>query len=636
MKTGFPRHLMGFNPDGTPDPNAPARKPEVSPAAQWLGIDGDTAPPVAVAVEAIPVWSEAAEVSAPDVEVVSSMELQAAEPITAPTAVTTTAPVVVKATSAVVLGEPEVQEPSPADSWLSGIVLAPETLAPAEVPEVDATVELDPKSEVHIHHHYESVVDAPKSARTPAPRTSAPKELTHDSTAAAADIEEVEGAGEDVAASHVIVHEHVERIADRPERPARPDPGPEPEKPKEPMFVWRGKPIGGNRNAVNDVVTTDTRPTRVRREIDESNGGEVDAQNWFNDTLQHCLDLGVSDLHIGYEQDEDNGTVLTARIRVDGQMRLLEVVRGMDARTIIGKFKANAELASAGSFVPEESIYKLDVEGETRKARIALFRTANGGDALVLRLPPTGALRALEDLEFAPRNLELFHELLGNSNRMILIAGPMGSGKTTTAHAALMRVATPNRTVWSVEDPVERDLPGLTQLEVDESNGAGFPALLPVLVRSDYDTLFLGEIRDKATAGAGVRQAKAGRQVITTIHANDNVTALLRLIELSEDGPLSVMDAVLGVVSQRLVRKLNPDWDGADESKKYRGRVPVHEVLRVTDELTEAVMRDKPIAEIKRIASDSSESTFKTDAARLVDEGITDWEEIHRVLGQHS
>ena len=122
--------------------------------------------------------------------------------------------------------------------------------------------------------------------------------------------------------------------------------------------------------------------------------------------------------------------------------------------------------------------------------------------------------------------------------------------------------------------------------------------------------------------------------MITTIHANDNVTALLRLIELAEDSPLSCMDAVRGVVSQRLMRRLNPSWDGETAGERYKGRVPVHEVLIMNDELTEAVMRDQPIREIKKIAAAASENTFERDAQRLIDAGITDQKEVDRVLGE--
>ena len=357
----------------------------------------------------------------------------------------------------------------------------------------------------------------------------------------------------------------------------------------------------------------------------------INPQSWFDDAMRFALQAGASDLHLTLDIVNVR---LVARLRIDGIMQEFAVIEGNDARTIMGRFKAAAELSSGGSFVPEESLYSINVDGELRKARVALFRDHNAGDALVLRLPPTGELLSLDELGFGESNLVLFRKLLRAANRMVLIAGPMGSGKTTTAHAALKQVTTTERIVWSVEDPVERDLPGVVQLEVDEANGAGFGTLLPVLVRSDYDTLFLGEIRDKATAAAGVRQSKAGRQVITTIHANDNVTALLRLIELAEDSPLSCMDAVRGVVSQRLMRRLNPSWDGETAGERYKGRVPVHEVLIMNDELTEAVMRDQPIREIKKIAAAASENTFERDAQRLIDAGITDQKEVDRVLGE--
>lgn len=358
---------------------------------------------------------------------------------------------------------------------------------------------------------------------------------------------------------------------------------------------------------------------------------EPNTSVWLEETIQECMQMGASDLLLA---SENGGMILTAAARVDGRMRPVRRVDGIEARVIIGKFKAEAKLATGGRFAPEETIHMVDVKGEKRKARVASFRRADGGDAIVMRLPPMGALRRLEDLSFSPLNLQLFYDLLGAQNRMIIIAGPMGSGKTTTAHGALLHVATPTRTVWTVEDPVERTLPGLIQLEVDEDNGAGFDALLPALVRSDYDTLFLGEIRDQATAAAGVRQAKAGRQVITTIHANNNVTALLRLIDLAVDSPLSVMDSVKGVVSQRLIGKLNPDWDGKTQLDKYKGRVPIHEVLTITDELTEAIMTNMPLSHLRELAENNSMSTFAADVERLVMQGITDEEEARRVIGE--
>ncbi|KQO98905.1 ATPase, T2SS/T4P/T4SS family [Leifsonia sp. Leaf264] len=372
-------------------------------------------------------------------------------------------------------------------------------------------------------------------------------------------------------------------------------------------------------------------PARINRSREVAIETGVNAQTWLGEKVNEALLMDASDIHATVNGARDH---LLLRARIDGTMREFAQLEGADAQKVMGIFKAGAQFASDGSFVPQEAIYGVPVDGEVRKARAVLFRSEDGGDALVMRLPSRGAVKPLEELEFSEKNLNLFYDMLAASNRMVMIAGPMGSGKTTTAHGSLMHVATGDRTVWTLEDPVERRLPGLTQLEVDEKNGAGFKDLLPFLVRSDYDTLFLGEIRDNETAAAAVRQSKAGRQVISTIHANDNVTAALRLIELAQDSPLAVMDAVKGIVSQRLVRRLNPEWDGVDPLDKYRGRVPIHEVLTMNDQLIEAVMENRPLGEIREVADAASASTFEEDSARLVEAGITDEAEIRKVLGQ--
>lgn len=359
----------------------------------------------------------------------------------------------------------------------------------------------------------------------------------------------------------------------------------------------------------------------------------VNPQEWLETTILKALSLNASDLHISVDGETKEN--LIARIRVDGVMMDFDEVHGVSAKIIMGRLKAATNLSSAGSFEPEETIYEIELDGERRKARAVLFRTHDTGEALVMRLPLTGHLKQLEELNFSDKNLNHFYKLLESPSKMIMIAGPMGSGKTTTAHGAMLHVATDERTVWTIEDPVERTLPGAVQLEIDEENGAGFDVLLSKLLRADYNTLFLGEIRDHATAAAGVRQAKAGRQVMSTIHANNNVTALLRLIELAQDSPLSVLDSVRGVVSQRLVRRLNPDWDGEDIRKKYSGRVPIHEVLFVDDNLIEVMMQNKPLTEIKTAAVQAEGSTFAEDCQRLLAAGITDEEEIRRVIGDN-
>lgn len=357
----------------------------------------------------------------------------------------------------------------------------------------------------------------------------------------------------------------------------------------------------------------------------------VDPASWLESTMIDALKMDASDLHIVVDGETKD---LRARIRVDGQMQDFDYVTGVPAKVIMGRMKAATKLSSGGSFAPEETIYSIELDGETRKARAVLFRVEDGGEALVMRLPLTGSLRQLDELDFSDENLQHVLDLLAMPYKLIMIAGPMGSGKTTTAHGALLHVADPTRTVWTIEDPVERRLPNLVQLEIDEENGAGFDVLLSKLLRADYNTLFLGEIRDNATAAAAVRQAKAGRQVMSTIHADDNIKSLMRLIELAGDSPMSVLSAVGGVISQRLVRRLNPEWDGKDMTRKYKGRVPIHEILFVNDSIVEVMMQDRPLSEIKQQVRAAKGSTFYDDAVRLISAGVTDREEVVKVIGE--
>ena len=377
----------------------------------------------------------------------------------------------------------------------------------------------------------------------------------------------------------------------------------------------------------------DPRAERLRlQHVSTAEKRDVDPTIWLEDTMLEALKLDASDLHIVIDGETRD---LYARIRVDGKMRDFDYVQGIPARVIMGRMKAATELSSGGSYAPEETIYTIDLNGEQRKARAVLFRAHDGGEALVMRLPLTGNLKQLDELDFADYNLSLVKDLLAMPYKLIMIAGPMGSGKTTTAHGALLHVSDQSRTVWTIEDPVERRLPNLVQLEVDDENGAGFDVLLSKLLRADYNTLFLGEIRDHDTASAAVRQAKAGRQVMSTIHADDNIKALMRLIELAGDSALSVLSAVGGVISQRLVRRLNPNWDGVDPDTKYKGRVPVHEITFINDSIIEVMMQGKALSEIKTAVAEAKGSTFAMDAERLIAANITDKEEIVSVVGEY-
>lgn len=435
---------------------------------------------------------------------------------------------------------------------------------------------------------------------------------------------------EDAAASDPVTEFTAPSFDEEPPTPA-----------KEPLFVWRGKPIGGG-SAASTITTTSTAPAkkqgRKKQQMNSPEAEEVDLRNWVDTRLLQAFRMNASDVHLTLAYRVTGSTDpddirLSVRARVDGVMSDMDHIDGEKALAAHRMFKTSADMTTLTQYEPEEKKYKLNIDGELRTCRVAGFNTAGGGSKIVIRLPLSGDVPKLEQLGINEKNLGLLKLMIRSGNKMLIIAGPMGSGKTTTVHASLSDINDGSRVILSLEGPVEREIPGIDQLEVDEKNGAGFATFLPALVRSDYDTFFLGEIRDHATAAAGVRQAKAGRQVVTTMHANNNITALLRLIELAEDSPLSVLDAVLGIASQRLVRKLNPLWDHEDPATKYSGRLPIHEVLVVGPEIVEALMQNATLGELQSIALKTSSSTFAEDAKRLIDTGLTDQAEVDRVLG---
>jgi len=339
---------------------------------------------------------------------------------------------------------------------------------------------------------------------------------------------------------------------------------------------------------------------------------EPNLETWVDEILGEALSQDASDVTIRANESLDEVEVL---IRVDGIMRPFRYFKHELGRQIINRVRTKAELKTGVMFAPEESTYPVQTPEGPLKSRLTSFRKADGGPVMVFRLPQTGPLRTLEEMNFLEHNLSNVNKLLDYTSGALIFAGPMGSGKTTAAHAAVQRQNNGKRAIWSIEDPVERVLPGINQLEVNERNDAGFDKLLPAIVRSDYDTLFLGEIRDKATASAGLRQAKAGRQVISTIHANDNITALLRLIELSGESPMSVLDSVRGIISQRLVGRLNPDF-ATEPHRRYKGRVPVHEVLILNKDVIQTFIDGRPLAEVRKAAYESSYSTLHENHRR--------------------
>lgn len=340
----------------------------------------------------------------------------------------------------------------------------------------------------------------------------------------------------------------------------------------------------------------------------------------FEDLVAH----GVSDVHM--TRSVLDGT-FTVEARVDGKKQPVHVYEGVEATTIATKIKTDSKMASGVNRVPEDGSYNLPINDYPYRARTVSLPLFDGGERIVFRLPQIGELRSLDELGFTARNLAETKKLLSIPGGMTLFAGPTGEGKSTTSLSSLKWLRDQEDGVFiTLEDPVERVLPGIAQIEVNEEiEGAGFGDQMKFLVRSDANVLFIGEIRDEATASAAVEIAKSGRRVIATIHATDNVSAFLRLIEMADATPLSVLESVNGIVSQRLVPRL------LEGTQRFSGRYPIHEVTHNSEQLTDALIANVSRASIRAAAAETS-TFFSENVSELVESGITTYEEARKVV----
>lgn len=344
----------------------------------------------------------------------------------------------------------------------------------------------------------------------------------------------------------------------------------------------------------------------------------------FRELFIDLVRQGVSDVHMTRSK---LGNTFTVEARVDGTPQEVHVYEGVLGQTIHTLIKTDSEMSSGVNLVPEDGSYKLPIDGYPYRARAVVLPLFDGGERIVFRLPQIGELRPLDQLGFTPRNMEFTKDLLNLPGGMTLVAGPTGEGKSTTALSSLKYLREKESGVFiSLEDPVERVIPGIAQIEVkEEIQGAGFGDMMKYIVRADPNVLFIGEIRDVKTATAAVEIAKSGIRVLATIHATNNISAMLRLMEMADAPPLSVLESLNGVISQRLVRRLVPGTD------RLSGRYPIHEVTHNTSDLTDTLIRNVSRREIAAVAAHTSTS-FAENVRELIAAGVTTRAEAQKVV----
>ena len=359
----------------------------------------------------------------------------------------------------------------------------------------------------------------------------------------------------------------------------------------------------------------------------------------LNALLTQAAKDGASDIHI--EPYERSSSV---RFRVDGTLR--EVVQPNKAlhAALISRLKIMAELDISEKRLPQDGRISLRIGGRAVDVRVSTLPSAHGERA-VLRILDKGDTSkfTLESLGMSGESLERFKRLLRQPHGIVLVTGPTGSGKTTTLYAGLSTVDAATTNVLTVEDPVEYELPGIGQTQVNAKIDLTFAKALRAILRQDPDVIMIGEIRDFETAQIAVQASLTGHLVLATLHTNDAPSAVTRLTDMGIE-PFLLSSSLLGVLGQRLVRKLCVHCKRQDDQGKwhpvgcpecgmsgYKGRTGVYELMVADDEIRGLIHAQAAESKLFEVAQLSGMKTMREDGDRLVAEGVTSLEEVLRV-----
>lgn len=390
-------------------------------------------------------------------------------------------------------------------------------------------------------------------------------------------------------------------------------------------------------------------------EVDESEESAV--AKLMNQIVTDAIRQGAGDVYI-----EPHENQLRVRYRVDGVCREVFTAPKSMHRQLISRLKINSNMDIAERRVPLDGRFGVVLDGKAVDFRVATLPLVHGELAVLRLLRRDSIMLSLKDLGFGEHNMERLLNALSLPYGAILVTGPTGSGKSTTLYAAINETNDPKTNLITVEDPVEYRLAGLSQVHVNEKAGLSFAAALRSILRQDPDKVMIGEIRDRETGTIAIEAALTGHLVLSTLHTNDAPSAITRLTEMGIE-PFLTASAVTLVVAQRLARRLcteckepytpeevalerigfpfepgnPPKLYRARGCKKcngigYKGRMGVHEVMSMSENLERLTVENASADEIKRQAIAEGMLTLRDDGFAKVLQGLTSIEEILRVV----
>lgn len=403
-------------------------------------------------------------------------------------------------------------------------------------------------------------------------------------------------------------------------------------------------------NIANEVTANEVEEMEV-----EEGDGDTPIVNLLNSLIQRAYNTYASDIHI--EPFEDKTSV---RMRIDGTIVEYVTLKTSVHNSLIARIKILAELDIAERRIPQDGHFKVRQPDGYLNIRVSVIPTVFGEKAVLRLLSNNIHIDRGNTFGMAQEDYDKLQQMLRSPNGIIYLTGPTGCGKTTTLYMILEELSRRSVNISTIEDPVEKNLPKINQMQVNPLAGLTFERGLRALLRQDPDIIMVGETRDPETATISVRSALTGHLVFSTLHTNDAASSAIRLKDMGLE-PYLIANSMVGVVAQRLMRKVCQDCAltvpitaqektvlGIDESESflvkkpcgcpacnhtgYRGRIAIHEILQVDKMIRKLIMEDAPVEDMKAYAiRNQNMKTLKTSALQYLKSGVTSVEEVVKV-----
>ena len=374
-----------------------------------------------------------------------------------------------------------------------------------------------------------------------------------------------------------------------------------------------------------------------------------------NEILVDSTKRGASDIHFDPQEDS-----IKTRIRIDGELMDYTEIPSTIAKNLITRVKIISGMNITESRLPQDGAIKATIEDVDLDLRVSALPT-NKGEKIVIRiLDYSLSLAGLESLGFNQENYKKVLKMISNPNGIVLVTGATGTGKSTTVYSILQRLNKESTNIISVEDPIEMDIEGINQIQTNSEIGLNFATVLRSILRQDPNIIMIGEIRDTETAKIAVRASITGHLVLSTIHTNDSLSTIERLLDMDVERYL-LASALTGIISQKLARRLCPhckklrptnDYEkniikkvigkevdqlytavGCDECKNgYNGRVAIHEVLVINQEIKDAISSNVKKDKLRHLVYNSDVISLLQDGINKVLEGLTTLEDLLKII----